>query len=250
MLRVAVQARSCKQHASLRERIRQQLIKLCELSQEQEKKVLAEEKAALEREKRALTEQLAALEAQLSTPAKRSRASDAAAGPSPLASAVLRAADAEVNKQQGTPLRVTSTSIIGVSDQVQAALDGLRGSLRAASERLGMQDATEPAVDELRSLCLLLRRQLVKTVGPRAVGMEATLRSVLDWAQDAQVRNSRSVAGEHLCTQSRCDSASSTYPLWSIGCHLACWTGLKHAAIFWKAACCAELARGAAGGRA
>lgn len=176
--------------------------------------MLAEQNAALEREKQALTEQLAALEAQLnaqvSTPAKRRRAPGVGGAPSPLASAVLRAADAAVSKQAATPKRVTSMSIIGVSDAAQAALQSLRGSLRGASERLGMQDGTEPAVDELSSLCLMLRRQLVKTVGPRASGMEAMLRSVLDWAQDAHVRLPSTVTAMRYLLEHRAHTASGS----------------------------------------
>lgn len=87
-----------------------------------------------------------------------------------------------------SPVRVTSASIISMSDQLQAALQSLQTTLAAAAEKLSMRSSTEAATQELSNICLLLRRQLVKTVGPRASEMEATMRSVLEWAQDAQVR--------------------------------------------------------------
>jgi hypothetical protein len=98
----------------------------------------------------------------------------------------MRAASAAVQNEPPA-WRITSQSIIGMSDKVQAALVGLQAALAAVSERLGMRDTTEAVVDELRALCLQLRRQLVKTVGQRAVTMELVLRNVLDWSQDAQV---------------------------------------------------------------
>ena len=157
--------------------------------QVQEKRELALQKEALEQDKEHLQQQLAELESKLAaprTPARHDAVSKSTAE-SPLAAAVMHAAHEAACKEPRAQ-HVTSASIIGTSDKVQAALQDLQGTLAAASESLGMQSSTEAAVGELRQLCLQLRRQLVKTVGKRADEMEAALRSVLAWANDAQVR--------------------------------------------------------------
>lgn len=115
----------------------------------------------------------------------------AAASPEPQAGSPgvkLRAhAHSTGNASLRSPARVTSASIISMSDQLQAALQLLQSSLSRAADKLNLRGGTDAATQELSSVCQLLRRQLVKTVGPRAVEMEAVMRNVLDWAQDAQV---------------------------------------------------------------
>jgi hypothetical protein len=161
--------------------------------QVQEKNALAVQKEALEKEKSALSEQVKSLASKLqasTAPCLPYQPITAlVTPPSPLESAVVQAAQAAVFANEEKPKRITSSSIIGVSDMVQAALESLQLTLQDTCKCLAMPNTTDTAVLETRKLCLLLRRRLVKTVGSQAVDMEAVLVRVLEWSKESQVRN-------------------------------------------------------------
>lgn len=152
---------------------------------------MAVEKEALEKEKSALSEQVKSLASKLqasTAPCSPCHPSAALISPaSPLETAVVQAAQAAILANEDKPKRITSSSIIGVSDRVQAALESLQHTLQASCECLAMPNTTDTTVAETRKLCLLLRRRLVKTVGSRAVEMEAVLQRILEWSKESQV---------------------------------------------------------------
>ena len=153
--------------------------------QVQEKEALAQKNEALNRQLQQLSSQASMSEPPTSPVLKPAAP---AAAQSPLETAVVHAAQAAALTQDSKPKKITSASIIGTSDKVQASLQELQTQLRATCECLGVTSQVEAAVQETRTLCTLLRRRLMKTVGSRALEMDATLQRVLDWSDESQVR--------------------------------------------------------------
>ena len=150
----------------------------------QEKEALAQRNEALSRQVQQLSSQLAQSD--------RSGAHElpAALPESPLESAVVHAAQSAARLESNKPTKITSASIIGTSDKVQASLQQLQTQLQATCECLGVASSCDAAMEETRTLCKLLRRRLMKTVGAHAIEMDTALRRVLAWSDESQVGHS------------------------------------------------------------